>query len=66
MKCSTKFRAVFIDTPELAADSVVFLASERRDWLAGRYISATWDMPQLMAMKDEIVKADKLKVRLVV
>ena len=56
----------FQDTPELAADTVVFLASEKPDWLAGRYISCTWDMPQLMSKKDQIVKGDKLKVRMAV
>jgi len=49
----------------LAADSIVFLVRERREWLAGRYINVTWDMEELMAMKDEIVKADKLKMKLV-
>jgi hypothetical protein len=42
------------------------LTSEKREWLAGRYINSTWDSPQLMAKKDEIVSGDKLKVRLVV
>ncbi|KAI2783421.1 NAD(P)-binding protein [Daldinia loculata] len=55
----------FVETPELSADSLVYLTSERRDWLAGRYINVTWDLPELMEKKDEIVKGDKLKVRLV-
>jgi len=42
------------------------LVGEKRDWLAGRYINCTWDMPELMAQKDEVVKGDKLKVRLVI
>ncbi|KAL8910154.1 MAG: hypothetical protein Q9171_004532 [Xanthocarpia ochracea] len=57
---------VFVETPELSADTVVFLVNEKREWLAGRYINCTWDMPQLMAMKDDIVTGDKLKVRMVV
>lgn len=56
---------VFVDTPELAADSIVFLTSEKRQWIGGRYLNCTWDMPQLMAMEEDIVKGDKLKVRLV-
>ncbi|KAL5046771.1 hypothetical protein BDW71DRAFT_207253 [Aspergillus fruticulosus] len=34
-------------------------------WLAGRYISANWDMVELMARKEEILEGDKLKVKLV-
>ena len=52
-------------TPELAADTIVWLTQERKDWLAGRYLSASWDMPEVMARKDEIVQGDKLKVKLV-
>ncbi|KAI1400580.1 hypothetical protein F4819DRAFT_461171 [Hypoxylon fuscum] len=54
------------DNNELASDTVAWLTSERREWLAGRYISATWDMNELLARKSEIVKGDKLKIRLVV
>jgi hypothetical protein len=55
-----------VETAELSADTIVYLTREKRDWLAGRYINCTWDMPELMAQKDEIVKGDKLKVRLVI
>ncbi|KAL8804870.1 MAG: hypothetical protein Q9200_005646 [Gallowayella weberi] len=57
---------VFVETPSLSADTIVYLVNEKRDWLAGRYINCTWDMPQLMSMKDDIVKGDKLKVRMVI
>jgi hypothetical protein len=57
---------VFVETPELSADSLVYLSSEKREWLGGRYINVTWDLPQLMAKKDEIIKRDMLKVKLVV
>jgi hypothetical protein len=56
---------VFTETPYISADPIVFLTREKRDWLQGRYINCTWDMEELVAMKDEIVKGDKLKVRLV-
>ena len=59
-------QAVFVETPELSADTIVYLTKEKREWLAGRFINCTWDMPQLMAMEEDIVKDDKLKVRLVV
>jgi len=60
------FKAVFTETPELCADSLVYLTNEKRDWLSGRYINCTWDLPELTSSlkKDEIVKEDKLKVKL--
>jgi hypothetical protein len=62
----TPLLLVFTETPELAADSVVYLTAKKRDWLGGRYVNVTWDLPELMRMEDEIVKGDKLKVQLVV
>lgn len=53
------------DTLELCGDTVVYLTSEKRDWLSGRYINVTWDMPELMAQREKIVAGDKLKIRLV-
>jgi NAD(P)-dependent dehydrogenase (short-subunit alcohol dehydrogenase family) len=55
-----------IDTPELMADTVVYLTQKRREWLRGRYVSCNWDMPELLDMQDEIVEQDKLKMRMVV
>jgi NAD(P)-dependent dehydrogenase (short-subunit alcohol dehydrogenase family) len=52
------------DTPQLAGDSLVWLTAERREWLAGRYISVTWDAEELLAKKEDILKNDLLKVRL--
>lgn len=46
-------------------DTFAFLGSEKRDWLAGRYVAVCWDMPELMAMKEEIVAKDALKFRMV-
>lgn len=57
--------AALVDAPELAGDTVVWLTQQRRDWLAGRYLSCTWDMEELMAKKDCIVTKDLLKVKLV-
>ncbi|KAH8765323.1 hypothetical protein F5883DRAFT_604747 [Diaporthe sp. PMI_573] len=61
---SPELSAVFTDTPELAGDSLLYLTSEKRDWLAGRYINVTWDLPELMAKKEWIVTENKLKVKL--
>jgi hypothetical protein len=55
-----------IDTTELCAGFVVWLTKGQRSWLNGRYVSATWDADELVAQKDDIIKADKLKFRMVV
>jgi hypothetical protein len=55
-----------IDTAELPGGFVVWLTATPRTWLAGRYVSATWDVEKLGSMKDEIVSGDKLKVKMVV
>jgi hypothetical protein len=60
------FDTVFIDTAELSADTIVYLTKQKRAWLGGRYINCAWDMPELMAQEDEIVKGDKLKVKMVI
>jgi NAD(P)-dependent dehydrogenase (short-subunit alcohol dehydrogenase family) len=55
----------FPDSPDVAGDTIAWLAAERREWLGGRYISCPWDMEELMERKDEIVGGDKLKLRMV-
>ncbi|KAL8705874.1 MAG: hypothetical protein Q9201_001022 [Fulgogasparrea decipioides] len=56
--------AKLIDKPELAADTIVFLVAEKREWLKGRYISCTWDMPEFLRKREEIISGDKLKLKL--
>ena len=58
-------RAGLRDQPSMAGDTIVWLAAERREWLGGRYVSCPWDMEELIAMEEEIVKDDKLKLRMV-
>ncbi|KAL8720156.1 MAG: hypothetical protein Q9225_002944 [Loekoesia sp. 1 TL-2023] len=52
------------DKPELAADTIVFLVSEKRTWLKGRYISCTWDMTEFLQKREEITSGGKLKLKL--
>ena len=52
------------DTPELAACFAVWLSSGQADWAKGRYLSATWDVGELLAMKAEILEDDLLVNRL--
>lgn len=53
------------DEPGMAGDTIAWLASERKEWLGGRYVSCTWDMEELVGMEEEIVREDKLKLRMV-
>ncbi len=52
------------DSPELAASFIVWLASGKADWATGRYLSANWDVEELTALKDEILRDDLLVNRL--
>ena len=63
-----KLKAIFTETPELCADSLVYLSRERRPWLNGRYVNVTWDLPELVGegKRNEIVDGTKLKIRMVV
>ena len=58
--------ALLNDTVELASDTIVWLTSAKRDWLAGRYLSCNWDMEQFLQRKEDVVKGDLLKFRLAV
>jgi len=62
----SELRVWLQDTPTLPADFVVWLTKDRKEWLSGRYVSANWDVSELEAKKEEIVKGDKLKVKMVV
>ena len=61
---------VFIDTPELAGDTMTWWSARQREserqWLMGRYLSCTWDVEELVGMKEEILEQDLLKVRMAV
>lgn len=53
------------DEPSMAGNTIVWLVGERREWLGGRYVSCAWDMEELVGMEGEIVRGDKLKLRMV-
>ncbi|KAJ5266738.1 hypothetical protein N7478_009546 [Penicillium angulare] len=56
-------QVVLSDTPELAADTLVWLARERRDWLAGRFASVSWDMEELEQKKQDVLQRNLFKFR---
>ena len=57
---------ILTDDPELCGETVPWLTSVRREWLAGRYVSCPWDMRELEERREEVVKYDLLKVRLAI
>lgn len=53
-----------VDEPELAAGFIVWLCSGKADWAKGRYLSANWDVNELLQMKGRIIGDDLLVNRL--
>lgn len=53
-----------VDTPDLAACFIVWLASGQADWAKGRYLSANWDVDELLAARTEIETSDLFVNRL--
>lgn len=53
-----------VDSPDLAACFAVWLCSGRADWASGRYLSANWDVTELSALKEDILRDDLLVNRL--
>ena len=54
------------DDVGLCGAFLIWLTREKKGWLSGRYVSVNWDVDELEGMKEEIVKGDKLKMRMVV
>ncbi|KAF1991980.1 NAD(P)-binding protein [Aulographum hederae CBS 113979] len=58
--------SAMVDSKELAADSLVWLTRERREWLSGAYVSVQWDMGELEERKEEVKERRLLRNRLVI
>ena len=50
----------------LPGDTIAWLAREKREWVAGRYVSAHWDMEEFEGRRGEVLEGDLLKMGLVV
>ena len=59
-----ELKFVFTELAELPANTIVWLTAQKREWLSGRYVNVTWDMPQLEEKREAIVQGDRLKVKL--
>ena len=53
-----------IDDVELCGAWCVWLPSERREWLSGRYVDARWDTEELLKRRRTVEEEDLLKFRL--
>lgn len=60
----TQYHDRLTDTPEMVADTLVFLTKERQEWLACRYVDSRWDMDEFLKKKQEIIDRDLLKVKM--
>ncbi|KAL8644182.1 MAG: hypothetical protein Q9226_007894 [Calogaya cf. arnoldii] len=62
------FHQYLTDDAGLCGGFLVWLTMKEKDrlWLSGRFLSATWDVDELLQMKEAIVKSDMLKARMVV
>ncbi|GJJ06495.1 hypothetical protein Clacol_000687 [Clathrus columnatus] len=58
---------LMVDTPELAGGFLLWLVTqtETTDFLRGRYVASNWDINELIAMKEDIVKKGLLWTRVV-
>ncbi|VDC07616.1 unnamed protein product [Peniophora sp. CBMAI 1063] len=52
------------DTVELAAATFLWLTGRNAEFLSGRYVQATWDLNEVLAKKDEIVRDNLLVTKL--
>ena len=59
-----RIHELLTDTPEMAADTMLWLCKEKREWLRGRFVTATWNMEDVERRRDEIVERDMLKFRM--
>ncbi|KAJ5439054.1 Glucose/ribitol dehydrogenase [Penicillium daleae] len=53
-----------LDKANLPEDTVVWLCSQRREWLNARFVIGNWDMEELEKKKSEIVEKDLFKYRI--
>lgn len=58
--------ADLVDDIALCGAFCVWLTKARDSnlWLSGRFLSAKWDVEELLAMKEDIVSKDLLKAKL--
>ncbi|KIM21834.1 hypothetical protein M408DRAFT_333213 [Serendipita vermifera MAFF 305830] len=58
------FSALALDKAPLVAGVSVYLSHPKADFLSGRFLDARWDIEEVVARKEEIVKNDLLKIQI--
>ena len=53
-----------MDSPGLAAGTVLYLTTPRAEFLRGRWISANWRLDELESRKEQMVRQNLLKTGL--
>ncbi|KAF2835296.1 NAD(P)-binding protein [Patellaria atrata CBS 101060] len=66
VRCVSVHPGVFTESPDLCGAFLTWVTRESREWLDGRYLSATWDVDELEAKREEIVEGNLLKLRMTV
>ena len=59
------FCANSTDMTEFAGETIAYVTKETAEWLTERYVSCTRDIGELTVKKEEIFRADKVKLELV-
>lgn len=55
---------ILTEEPELPGDTVVWLTSEKREWLADRFVNCCWNMEEFMKKRKDIEDGELLRMRL--
>ncbi|KAF2878260.1 hypothetical protein BDV95DRAFT_533525 [Massariosphaeria phaeospora] len=58
------FKTIALDTPELAAGTTLYLATERADFLRGGHVQVNWDLGEMEPHGKEIREKGLLKFKL--
>lgn len=66
--CGLTRLLVLVDEPSLCGAFCVWLTKDTKEtrWLSGRFLSARWDVEELMGKKEEVIEKDLLKMRMTV
>ena len=66
--CPKEFQHYLDDEPGLCGAVCVWVSKQLREicWLSGRFVSANWDVEELVRRKAEVIEGDKLKFAMIV